>query len=156
VSNGINAFRLAAPAPNALHDAMSRQVRLLVRLIDDLLDVARISRGKLVLKESHTTLYAIVDAAVEIMMPLLSAGSHELVIDRQIEDVVLRVDHERLSQVFSNLISNAAKYSDKGKPVRLELARAGDSVEIAVVDQGIGLSHDQQQWIFELFAQVDT
>ena len=156
VSNGINAFRLADTAPYALHDAMSRQIKLLVRLIDDLLDVARIRRGKLTLKQSSTTLYAVVDSAVETITPLLHAGRHELIVERGIDDVVLRVDHERLSQVFSNLMSNAVKYSDKGKPIRLTLARAGEALEIAVIDQGIGLAADQKEWIFDLFAQVDT
>jgi signal transduction histidine kinase len=156
VSNGINAFRLTDTAPYALHDAMSRQVKLLIRLIDDLLDVARIRRGKLTLKKSSTTLYAIVDSAMETITPLLHAGRHELIVERMVDDVVLRVDHERLSQVFSNLLSNAAKYSDKGASIRLTLARSGDALEIAVIDQGIGLSPEQKEWIFDLFAQVDT
>jgi signal transduction histidine kinase len=156
VSNGINAFRLADPSPNTLRDAMSRQVGLLVRLIDDLLDVARIRRGKLILKERHTTLYAIVDSAIETVRPLLLAGNHELLLDRLVDDVALHVDHERLSQVFSNLLSNAAKYSDNGKPVSLILGQDGAALSVTVVDQGIGVSRDQQDWIFELFAQVDT
>jgi len=156
VSNGINAFKLAYGAPGALHDAMSRQVSLLVRLIDDLLDVARIRRGKLTLKESRTTLYAVVESAVEMLSPLLLAGRHELSVERNTPDTVLYVDHERMSQVFSNLINNAAKYSDPGAPITMLLERAGADIEIAIVDRGIGLSTDQQEWIFDLFAQVDT
>src|SRR5262252_2983374 len=102
VANAVNAFRLATPAPSALHDTMSRQVALLVRLIDDLLDVARISRGKITLKEEATTLNAIIDSAIETVMPAVKAGSHELIVERLMEDVPLNVDRERLSQVFSN------------------------------------------------------
>jgi signal transduction histidine kinase len=106
VSNGINAFRLADTAPYALHDAMSRQIKLLVRLIDDLLDVARIRRGKLTLKKSSTTLYAVVDSAIETIAPLLHAGRHELIVERSIDDarVVLTACRR-----FSNLMSNAVK-----------------------------------------------
>jgi signal transduction histidine kinase len=156
VSNGINAFKLAYGAPGALHEAMSRQVALLVRLIDDLLDVARIRRGKLTLKESRTTLYAVVESAIETITPMLMAGRHELTVERNLADVVLYVDHERMSQVFSNLINNAAKYSDPGAPITMILEQAGADIEVAVVDRGIGLSADQQEWIFDLFAQVDT
>jgi len=156
VSNGINAFKLAYGAPGTLHEVMARQVALLVRLIDDLLDVARIRRGKLTLKESRTTLYAVVESAIETITPLLMNGSHELSVERKTADVVLYVDHERLSQVFSNLINNAAKYSDPGAPITMVLDRADADVEIGVIDRGIGLSSDQQEWIFDLFAQVDT
>jgi len=156
VSNGINAFKLAYGAPGALHDAMARQVSLLVRLIDDLLDVARIRRGKLTLKESRTTLYAVVESAVETIAPLLQTGRHELTVTRNTPDVVLYVDHERMSQVFSNLINNAAKYSDPGTPITMLLESSGADIEVSVIDHGIGLSADQQEWIFDLFAQVDT
>ena len=156
VANSVNAFKLAANAPNALHDTMSRQVALLVRLIDDLLDVARISRGKLPLKESATTLNAVLDSAIETVLPLLRSGAHELIVERLLEDVPLHVDRDRLSQVFSNLLSNAAKYSDAGKPIRLAVARDDAGLEVAVIDQGIGLSAEQREFIFELFAQVDT
>ena len=156
VSNGINALRLANTTPSVLRDAMSRQVELLVRLIDDLLDVARIRRGKLVLKESRTTLYAIADSAIETVRPLLLSGDHELSVERLVDDVALRVDQERLSQVFSNLLSNAAKYSDKGTPVRLVLDSDDGALSISVIDEGVGIPLEQQDWIFELFAQVDT
>jgi signal transduction histidine kinase len=156
VANAVNAFRLATPSPSALHDSMSRQVALLVRLIDDLLDVARISRGKITLKEEATTLNAIIDSAIETVMPAVTAGAHELIVERLMEDVPLNVDRERLSQVFSNLLNNAAKYSDSGKPIRLVVSRQQDMLEVAVIDEGIGLAPEQQEFIFELFAQVDT
>jgi CheY-like chemotaxis protein len=79
-----------------------------------------------------------------------------LSVDREVGDVVLQVDQERLSQVFSNLLSNAAKYSDKGTPIRMVLGSCEGALSISVIDQGIGISREQQDWIFELFAQVDT
>jgi len=156
VTNAVNAFKLASPTPHPLHDAMSRQLALLVRLIDDLLDVARIRRGKLVLKEAPTTLFTVIDAAIETVSPLFLASGHALIQQRLNEDVALHADRDRLAQVFSNLLSNATKYSDAGSPVDLQMTRSGDAVEISITDHGIGLTPEQQTWIFELFAQVDT
>ena len=156
VTNAVNAFRLAAPAPHPLHDAMSRQLALLVRLIDDLLDVARIRRGKLVLKEAPTTLFTVIDAAIETVSPQFLASGHVLHQQRLAGDVALFADRDRLAQVFSNLLSNATKYSDPGSPVDLSMSRDADTVEVSITDHGIGLTPEQQTWIFELFAQVDT
>jgi len=156
VSNAVAAFRLSSPAPHPLHDAMARQVALLVRLIDDLLDVARIRRGKLALKESPTTLNAMIDSAIETVAPMLKKGEYTLNVMRLPSDVLLRADHQRLSQVFSNLLSNAAKYSDPGSAIDVVLSGDGEWIEVAVTDRGIGLTPEQQEWIFELFAQVDT
>jgi len=156
VTNAVNAFTLASPAPHPLHGAMSRQLALLVRLIDDLLDVARIRRGKLVLKEAPTTLFTVIDAAIETVSPQFLASGHVLHQQRLDADVALHADRDRLAQVFSNLLSNATKYSDPGSPVDLRMSRSGDMVEISITDHGIGLTPEQQTWIFELFAQVDT
>ena len=156
VSNAVAAFKLTSPAPNPLHEAMGRQVALLVRLIDDLLDVARIRRGKLALKERATTLNAMIDAALETVGPILKKGAYRLTVARLPNDVLMRADHQRLSQVFSNLLSNAAKYSDPGTPIDVALTEDQEWVDIAVSDRGIGLTPDQLEWIFELFAQVDT
>ena len=156
VTNAVNAFKLASPAANPLHEAMSRQLALLVRLIDDLLDVARIRRGKLVLKDGPTTLYTIIDATIETVWPQIEASGHVLNQQRFAEDVQLHVDHDRLAQVFSNLLSNAAKYSDPGSVIEMTLMQNTEWIEVSITDRGIGLTLEQQAWIFELFAQVDT
>ena len=156
VTNAVNAFKLAAPVPHALHDAMTRQLALLVRLIDDLLDVARIRRGKLILKESPTTLYEVLDSAVEIVSAQIKISGHTLDQQRLSADVPMHADRDRLAQVFSNLLSNAVKYSDAGSPIDMCVTRNGDLVEVAITDRGIGLTSEQQDWIFDLFAQVDT
>jgi len=135
---------------------MSRQLSLLVRLIDDLLDVARIGRGQLTIKQQPTTLNAIIDSAIETISPMLGAGTHVLNVQRSIIDIPLRADPARISQVFANLISNAVKYSDAGSAIDVVVVAATDMVEVAVVDHGIGLASEQREWIFELFAQVDT
>jgi len=156
VTNAVNAFKLAAAGPHALHDAMTRQLALLVRLIDDLLDVARIRRGKLILKEGPTTLYEVLDGAIEIVSAQLKSTGHVLNQQRLAADVPIHADRDRLAQVFSNLLSNAIKYSDPGSSVDLRVTRNGDLVEVSITDHGIGLTPEQQDWIFDLFAQVDT
>jgi signal transduction histidine kinase len=155
VVNAVNAFTLSAPAQHPLHAAMSRQLALLVRLIDDLLDVARIGRGQLTIKQQPTTLNAIIDSAIETVSPMLGAGTHVLNVQRSIVDIPLHADPTRISQVFANLISNAVKYSDPGSAIDVLVVAGTELVEVATVDHGIGLAPEQQDWIFELFAQVD-
>ncbi|HKE48548.1 MAG TPA: response regulator [Rhodanobacteraceae bacterium] len=155
LGNALNAYQLAQP-PDPLHDAMQRQQKLLVRLIDDLLDIARINRGKLTVQRAPTTLDAILNSAIEISMPLLLADRHRLEVRAPTQDIALYADHDRLSQVFANLLNNAAKYSPADSVI--ELVAGGDEkeLEIAVVDNGIGLAAGQAGEIFEAFVQVDT
>ena len=156
LSNAVNVFKLAAGGDEALHRSMQRQLGLLVRLIDDLLDAARISRGKLTLKREPTTLKAVLDSAAETVTPLLIAGDHRLQMSVPPEAIALHADAERLSQVFSNLLGNAVKYSDPGTPIALTASREGREVTVSVADRGIGLSPDQFARIFEPFTQLDT
>jgi signal transduction histidine kinase len=156
VGNAITAFKLADPKANPLHAVMERQLGLLVRLIDDLLDAARISRGKLTLKEAPTSLRSILEAAAETIAPMLHASGHNLNMQRLDADVALLADRERLSQVFSNLLSNAVKYSDPDSTIDVAIRCDDDVVEISFNDRGIGLTLEQQSQIFDLFAQVDT
>lgn len=156
VVNSVNAFKLRSPGPDALHDAMARQLALLVRLIDDLLDVARIRRGKLTVRQEPTTLNAIIDSALETVAPMLNNGRHALNVQRPADDVALLADRERMSQVFSNLINNGVKYSEPGSAIEMCVAADAERLEVQFIDHGIGLTPEQQEWIFELFAQVDT
>jgi len=153
--NAVNVMKLGG-STLALQEAMERQLALLVRLIDDLLDVARISQDKLVLRPSVTTLDTVLRAAMESVAPVLEASGHPLELHVPAQDITLDADPERLSQVFANLISNAAKYSDDARPIRVDTERDGDDVVVHVTDRGIGLAPDQIDGIFEPFAQVDT
>jgi signal transduction histidine kinase/ActR/RegA family two-component response regulator len=155
VANAVNAVKLTSPGDTGLHGAMSRQVTLLVRLIDDLLDVARIRRGKLTIKREPTTLNAIIDSALETIAPLLADNSRALQVKRAETDVQLLADRARVSQVFSNLISNAVKYSEAGSAIEMNVGADPDSVQVTFIDHGIGLTAEQKEWIFEMFAQVD-
>jgi signal transduction histidine kinase len=155
LGNALNALQLGGRA-DPLHEPMRRQLRLLVRLIDDLLDIARINRGKLTVQRAPTTLRAVLDASIETAMPLLAGDRHALALQLPDREIALYADHDRLSQVFSNLLNNAAKYSPAGTPIELAASRRDDRVEVSVIDHGIGLAAGQIGPIFEAFAQVDT
>jgi len=155
LGNALNALHLAEHV-DPLHEAMLRQLKLLVRLIDDLLDIARINRGKLTVQRTPTTLRAVLDSAIETATPLLLSDRHQLDVNMPSEEVALYADHDRLSQVFSNLLNNAAKYSSTGSPIALTASSDGNHIEIAVADRGIGLAPGKTEEIFEAFAQVDT
>ena len=155
LGNALNAQALAARA-DPLHEAMQRQLRLLVRLIDDLLDIARINRGKLTVQHAPTTLGAVLDSAIETATPLLSADRHPLTVTIPDRSVALYADHDRLSQVFSNLLNNAAKYSPAETAIELVARSDADGFEVSIIDSGLGLEPGRADEIFEAFAQVDT
>ncbi len=158
--NALSIRRISGDAKDPLQELMERQLDLMVRLIDDLLDVARVSRGKLNLKPAATTLQDVLKTAIETSSPLLEAGSNPLRVKLPERPLPLYADAHRLSQAFSNLLSNAAKYSDSGQPVELTVLGGEDDgdrgVAVEIRDHGIGLTAEQTRGIFELFAQVDT
>ncbi|MEO7937559.1 MAG: response regulator [Burkholderiaceae bacterium] len=150
------AIRRMTNTPDPLQPVMERQVALLVRLIDDLLDVARINLDKLTLRRAPTTLQAVLDAALEISAPMMVAGDHALQPAIPDAPVPLDADFDRLSQVFSNLLTNAAKYSPSGLPVEISVSPCEGRVRTTIRDYGIGLTPEQAAGVFELFNQVDT
>ena len=155
--NALNVRRLTTPdLMDPLQELMERQLALLVRLIDDLLDIARITRGKLELRKGNTTLQQVLQSAVETAMPLVDQGGHRLQVQMPADPVPLHADSMRLSQVFANLINNAAKYSDAGGEITLSADAGTDGIRVSVRDAGIGLSPEQTDNIFELFTQADT
>ena len=159
LQNALNIRRLSGNgAADPLQDTMERQVALLVRLIDDLLDIARITQDKLTLARADIRLADVLHAAVEIAQPGLDAGGHRFRLALPTREVVLHADLARLAQVFANLLNNASKYSDPGSRIDLEasVAEAGDEVVVSVRDTGIGLEGDQLEAVFDVFRQVDT
>ena len=131
---------------------IDRQVRHLVRLVDDLLDVSRIARGKIELRPQPASLAAIVAAAVESTSPLLEERQHQLEVDVP-RALRLRADVTRLTQVVANLLTNAAKYSEPRGRIRLTARADGDMVELRVKDSGIGMSTEMLEHVFEMFRQ---
>jgi len=136
-------------------EVISRQVVIMVRLIDDLLDVSRISRNTLDVRKEHVDLAAVVESAVESSQPLLQQCGHELTISLPAEAFPLDADPIRLAQVFLNLLNNAAKYTNRGGQVSLSASREGSDAVVSVQDNGIGIPSDKLSSVFDMFTQVD-
>ena len=132
---------------------IDRQVQQMARLIDDLLDVARISSGKLLLRRAPATLASIVELALETSRPHLEAAQHRLTVELAAGDAWLDADATRLAQVFANLLNNAAKYTPPGGAIALSARRDGESVVVSVADNGIGFPPESAAQLFEPFAQ---
>jgi PAS domain S-box-containing protein len=137
-------------------EVIERQVAQMGHLLDDLLDVSRITRGTLELKKSSIELASVLGAAIEAARPMLDAKQHTLSLDLPQRAVRLEADPVRLAQVFSNLLINAAKYTDAGGQIRLRAEQRGDQVIVAVRDNGIGIGADMLPRLFTLFFQAHT
>jgi PAS domain S-box-containing protein len=135
-------------------DIMGRQLGHLVRLIDDLLDVSRITRGKLELRRSRVSLAEIVRTAVETSRPQIEAAGHELVVDLADSSIELYADLTRIAQVISNLLNNAGKYTPRGGTIRLTARHHAGQIEIEVSDNGRGIAAEDLTRVFDMFAQV--
>jgi PAS domain S-box-containing protein len=157
LTNGLQLMRIASdnhPAQDRARDMMERQLRHLVHLVDDLLDIARISSGKVELKKERVSLKSVLVSAVETSTPLLNTGGHKLEVTLPDESVQLYADATRLAQVVSNLLNNAAKYTPHGGRIALSTRREGDRVVISVADTGIGIAREALPEVFEMFTQV--
>jgi CheY-like chemotaxis protein/two-component sensor histidine kinase len=134
-------------------DVIERQVAHLARLVDDLLDMARVTSGKLLLRKERVTLAAVVAAALETSRPALDAAGHKLVMNTPAAQAVLDADPTRLAQVLANLLNNAAKYTPPGGTIELRAEQVGREVLIAVSDDGMGFPPELARSLFEAFAQ---
>jgi PAS domain S-box-containing protein len=137
-------------------DIISRQVARMALLLDDLLEVSRITRGHLELRPEPVSAGSLVRAAVETTRPLIESKSHRLSIQLPEEDFDIVVDPLRISQALSNLLTNAAKYTDPGGRILLQLRRGEDDVVFSVTDSGIGVPAAALPTIFEMFSQVNS
>jgi PAS domain S-box-containing protein len=137
-------------------EVITRQVEHMALLLDDLLDVSRITRGRLDLKTSYVSIGEIVAAAIETARPLIDAKRHTVQIQVPEGPLELNVDPLRLSQALSNLLTNAAKYTDAGGKINLSVRRDATGVAIAVQDSGIGLHESSIPRVFDMFSQVES
>jgi PAS domain S-box-containing protein len=156
--SGLQVLRLAASKREAVEQAvpiMERQLEHLVRLVDDLLDVSRISRGKIVLRKERIALASVVDTAVEACEPLAKQHQDELVVTLPDDTVYVDADKTRLAQAITNLLNNAVKYSDRGTRILLTVEHEGTEAVIRVKDAGVGIPADMLPRIFDMFTQVD-
>ena len=153
---GLQLLNLAPgePSERSVREMMQRQLAQMVRLIDDLLDVSRISRGKIELRKERMELASILQAAVETSRPQIDARTHELLMHLPDEPVFLDADPVRLSQVFSNLLDNAAKYTEPGGRIEVNARLDRGEVVVCVKDTGIGIARENMPKLFELFSQV--
>jgi signal transduction histidine kinase len=134
---------------------VQRQVAHMVRLIDDLLDVSRIARGKLELRKRPTNIGDAVRNALETSKPLLAAARHDVSVDLPAAPLLVDGDLVRLSQVFANLLNNAARYTPDGGRVSITARAQLDAVEVAVEDNGLGIAPEMLEAIFEPFLQIE-
>jgi signal transduction histidine kinase/ActR/RegA family two-component response regulator len=158
MSNGLAIMNLAgnnaAVSKNA-RDIMERQLDQMVRLIDDLLDVSRISTGKLAIRKERVELQSVVRNAIETVAAFMEVRAHTLAIELSAEPILLDGDATRLAQIFANLLNNAAKYSNPGGRIAFHAGIEEKQVVIKVSDNGIGISEDMLTSIFDMFTQAD-
>jgi len=158
IRNAVQILRAKGPPAPEMQwaaDVIDRQVHQMSRLVDDLLDVSRITRGKIQLQKERVELAAVVNSAVEASRPLIDKGRHEFTVTMPSQPVHVEADLTRLSQVFLNLLNNAAKYTERGGRIGLTVEREGDQVLVRVKDTGIGIPTEMLPRIFDMFTQVD-
>jgi PAS domain S-box-containing protein len=156
--NGLQVMRLAEGNAAAVYQArtmMERQLGHMVRLVDDLLDVSRISRNKIELRRSRILLADAVNSAVETVRPLIDAAGHTLRISIPSEPIFLDADLTRLAQVFGNLLTNSTKYTSHGGRITLTAMPDASQVVVSIRDNGIGIPADSLPTVFDMFSQVD-
>ena len=159
IRTGLDILRIRsgdAQATQRATDIMERQLRQMVRLVDDLLDVSRINTGKFAIKMGRVELKAVVNDALEVVRSYIELHGHELVIDLPDRPVFLHGDATRLAQILSNLLNNAAKYTNRGGRVSLAARVEDRNLIINVADNGIGIAPDMLNHVFEMFVQVDS
>jgi signal transduction histidine kinase len=157
--NGIEIARLDAVPGTPFQrtiEMMDRQLNQLVHLVDDLLDVGRISTGKIELRREPVRLRDVLAASTEACRTAINKHSHRLVVDSGTSELCVDGDFDRLTQVFSNLLSNAAKYTEPGGRIELRMDQAGDEAVVCITDTGIGIPESDLSNVFELFAQVSA
>ena len=154
ITTALHLMRMRAGDVAARERAViERQVKHLAQLVDDLLDVSRITRGKVELKRERLEIVEVVAKAIELSSPLLEQRRHHLTVDVAPRGLVVDGDATRLAQVLSNLMTNAAKYTESGGQITVEAERRGREVEIRVRDNGIGIAPDVLPRVFEFFVQ---
>ncbi len=158
IRNGLQIIRLAGGNPAMVEQArviMERQLAQLIHLVDDLLDVSRISLGKLVLRKERLELLAVLNDALETSRPLIEGAGHRITLDLSEKSLHLDADRTRLVQVFANILNNAARYSARGGRIGISARRDGSDVLVEVSDSGYGIPEERLPQIFEMFSHID-
>jgi PAS domain S-box-containing protein len=159
IRNALQILRLTGTSAESLQTAsemMERQVGQMVRLVDDLLDVSRVSSGKIELRKEHTEIRETVRQIVETVRPMHEAMEHELSVSLPAHPIYLNADPARLAQIVGNLLNNACKFTERGGRISLTVNREGQHVVVRVRDSGVGIAPEELVRIFHMFTQVDT
>ena len=159
IRSAVDVLRLCGNSPEDIEwarDVIDRQVNHLVRLVDDLLDISRVTLGKIRLVVELLDAAEVVTAAVEISRPLIEKGEHQLSLDLPDVPVTMVGDRARLTQVLSNLLNNAAKYTPPGGSISLSLRQEGEEAVVRVRDTGIGIPADMLERVFDMFLQIEN
>ena len=158
ISNAAQLLKEIRPSDPELiwsREVIERQVEYMVRLLDDLLDVNRISRNKLELRKTRITLAGVVQNAIETSRSHIDDACHELTVSLPTEPTYIEADAIRLAQVFSNLLNNAAKFTREGGKIWLSVERKGNEIAVSVKDNGIGIQPEMLPHVFEMFSQAE-
>lgn len=158
ISNAVSILKITGSNPEVLvraTDMIERQTVHLVRLVDDLLDLSRVSRGKMELRRRHVELASIIHQAVELCGPMAESVGQEIILDLPPRPIYLDADPVRLTQVVNNLLNNACKFADQPGRIHLSVDLRDDDVAITIKDNGIGIPATMLAYIFEMFSQVD-
>ncbi|MFI4875352.1 MAG: PAS domain-containing protein, partial [Blastopirellula sp. JB062] len=153
IRSGIDILEIDSPEDAEVLDTMKDQVEHLVRLVDDLLDVSRIMRGKVEIRPEVVSLSIIVERAIQAVQWLFEEKNHQLIIDLPNAPIPIYADPVRIVQVFSNLLNNAAKYTDPGGHIQICVTRVDGKATVRIIDDGIGIEPELGSHIFDLFAQ---
>ena len=159
IRNSLHIFRMAGvqdATVGRVVDMMERQVAHMVRMVDDLLEVSRISRGKIELRRQRVELASVLRSAVDTSLPLIEAGRHKLAIDMPPEPIVLDADPVRLAQVFANLLNNSAKYTQDGGEIGVKVAAEDGHAVVCVTDNGEGIPPAMLGRVFHMFTQLNV
>jgi len=157
IRTGLEIMRLRADSPETIErvrEMLDRQTRQMTHLIDDLLDVARVTSGKIEIRKQLVDLNRVVASAVETSSPMIQSARHTLDVVTWDEPLLLEIDPTRIAQVVGNLLTNAAKYTPAGGRIALAVRKESGEAVVAVTDSGVGLAPESQEEIFEMFNQV--
>lgn len=158
ISNMLEVLKRSDGDPATLaraRDTMERQLGQMIRLVDDLLDLNRITHNRLELRMAPVALDTVIQHAIEASRPLVVAGRHDLRVELPAEPILLHADGARLTQVFANLVNNSCKYTPPGGNITVSARQDGDAVVVMVADDGLGIPADKLDRIFDMFAQID-
>ncbi|RYZ06988.1 MAG: hybrid sensor histidine kinase/response regulator [Comamonadaceae bacterium] len=159
VRNAVHFLKLRGPGTQDMQwasDVIDRQIQAMGRLIDDLMDVSRISNGRIELKPEVLGLEAVLADAIETTQPQIDGAGHKLTLMQPPGRLAVRADRARLAQVFMNLLSNAAKYTDPGGQIEVRVVREEGNVVVSIQDSGIGIRPDRLESVFEMFSQEEV